>query len=67
MLTMVCGCNQGNIFYTYTKLHDHSSNRKCDILCSAHALFLDVQVGGASPIIFLKKIMFLFVLMGTFK
>ena len=43
ILTMVVGCNQDNIIYNCAKLHDHSSNRKWDILCAAHALFLDVR------------------------
>ena len=38
MLTMVGHCRQDNIIYKCAKLHDHSSNRKRDILCPAHAI-----------------------------
>ena len=48
MLHMLGHCSQDNIICKCTKLHDHSSNRKWDILCVAHGRFLDVQ-GEANP------------------
>ena len=49
MLTMVGYYRQDNKIYMCTKLHDHSSNRKWNILCAAQTMFLDIQGGGASP------------------
>ena len=65
MLTMIGHCRQNNIIYKYAKLHDHSSNRKSDILCATHAIFLDVpgEAHRSSPTFFKKKIFF--VLMDT--
>ena len=55
MLTIVDHCRQDSIICKCTKLHDHSSNRKRDILCAAHAIFLNVLGGTASSLTLKKK------------
>ena len=60
MFTMIGHCRQDNIIYKCTKLHDHSSNKKIDILCAVHAMFLFIPEKFAPPLTFFFYIFFCF-------